>query len=57
MNELIYVSNNVFFRDGSENPFFLQEKEILLNKFGEFHIVTSKGIFLCTIEKKIKKIY
>ena len=57
MNKLIYVSNNVFLKDGKENPLFLQEKEILLKKFGGFYIVTHKGIFFCNIDQFINKIY
>ena len=45
MQSLIYVSNNCITRDCKAHPFFEQEKEFLLNKFGNFYAVSSAGIF------------
>lgn len=45
MRSLIYVSNNCIGRDCKAHPFFEQEKEILLSKFGDFYAISSAGFF------------
>lgn len=47
MKQLIYVNNAVLLHDGKQNPFFLQEKRWLLDKFGAFLVVCPKGIYRC----------
>ncbi len=47
MRKLIYVSNNAINKAGKEHAFFLQEKSVLLNKFGEFNVVCPNGIYFC----------
>ncbi len=47
MARLIYVSNNVILPGEKQNPFFLQEKKWLLERFGAFDVVCSKGVYLC----------
>ena len=47
MARLIYVSNNVLLPDGNQNPFFLQEKAWLLERFGAFDVVSPKGVYRC----------
>ena len=45
MSKLIFVSHNAIDRKGRINPFFSQEKDCLLHKFGAFTIVCDAGIF------------
>ncbi len=45
MSKLIYVSHNAIDRKGRINPFFNQEKDCLLRKFGSFVIVCDAGVF------------
>lgn len=47
MRRLVYVSNNVLLKDHSLNPFFLQEAEGLLSRFGEFKVISPLGSFVC----------
>lgn len=47
MERLIYISNNVVLPNNEQNPFFLQEKEWLLKRFGGFDVVCPKGVFRC----------
>ncbi len=44
MREMIYVSNNALLNDGSENPFFRQEKGWIAGTFGAFTVVCPEGI-------------
>lgn len=47
MKQLTYVNNAVLLHDGKQNPFFLQEKQWLLNRFGSFDVICPKGIYRC----------
>lgn len=51
MRKLVYVSNNVILPDGSQNPFFLQEKAWLAGRFGEFQVVCPQGVYVCDGER------
>lgn len=51
MAKLVYVSNNVILPNGAQNPFFLQEKKWLLDRFGTFCIVSPKGLYQCKNEE------
>lgn len=56
MARLIYISNNVILAGGKLNPFFLQEKQWLLDRFGSFAIVCPKGIYCCENNEKLNPV-
>lgn len=47
MRKLVYVSNNVILSSGAQNPFFLQEKAWLAERFGEFDVICPQGWYVC----------
>lgn len=47
LTRLIYVSNNVRLSDGKQNPFFLQEKAWLLERFGAFDVISPNCVYRC----------
>lgn len=57
MSQLIYVSNNAVQADNSQNPFFLQEKGWLLERFGEFKLICPQGVFFCRSDGRLEVQY